>query len=288
MQILDLSDERLPTGSQLISKDVELTPAGGPETIEVYGFDREAFGITRILVSAFLDGTQLQGQEASAVEITAKNRTGRDTVFENVLAQSLQSLFQYRALQVPEVIDRNQSLQLEVAAKAVAGIPDTTDFRVTITLVGLNEEQLAGRRESIESQLGFMPERSWVYVPATEVPAGREKYPVELTTDPEGGFFRSFAASNAELSVNSAVRLETEDKNLAPSIRLDVLEDQFLTLPSPYTYEYRAFAPLYAEFSNFANSPVEHSFLADALNSKVLEAVGGLPGTRQSSSAERL
>lgn len=273
MQLLDLSAETLPPGDSMLSEEVSLTPADDPAQIEFYGFDREAFGVTRILLTTFIDSAALQGEENSAIELTLKNKTGTETVFSEVIGQSVAELFRFRALQVPEVISANQSLQVEVNATGAAGIASTTTHDVQVTLVGQGEAQLNARRSFLREQLGTVPERRFVYAPATEIPANTENQPVEVITDPVAGFFQNFAASNADLSVNGRFRLTTETETLVPEMRLDALQGQLLTLPSPYTYEFEPFRPLYAEFTNRQASAVDFSFLAEAFEEDVLERV---------------
>jgi len=274
MELLDLSGERLPFGNALLKKEVTLTPNDPPQQLEFFGLDRQEYGITRILLSVFINASTLSGQESSAVEIGMAKESGRQEMFGTVLGQSIQTLFRHRVMQVPEVIDRNQSLQVEVNAFGAAGIGGTVDHRVSVMLVGLSGEQLEARRSTLEDRLGFVPERRWAYAPSTSIPATTDHEPVEIITDSVPGFFKHYAAGNAELNINSLLRLESIEKELAPDMRLDILEDEYLTRETPYYYETEPFEPLNAEFSNLTGSSVRHSFLADSLHQDVLDAIG--------------
>jgi len=280
MQLFDFSggNERLPLANHSLAEEVTLTPGDDPQSIRFYGPDRGPFGITRMLLTVFIAGdTPLDGQEASGVTVTLKELSGQDTVFEDVIGQSIKSLFRFRSLQIPQVIQRNQFLEVTVNATGPLGIADDTEHRVQITLIGLRERQLEERRRQIRQRLGVdeIPERHWVYAPATEIPAQTKHEPVKLLTDPVDGFFRGYAASNEGLSVNSAVRLSTQSEDLAPSIRLDTLEGDYLTRPNRYTFQHKPFEPLYAEYTNRAATATRHSFLADALDQSVLDRLHG-------------
>jgi hypothetical protein len=273
MRLIDLSGERLPPGRAVRSEQVTLTPTDDPATLEFRGFDREPFGIVQILVSVFIDEATLEGQEASAIELSHYEKDGTSTVYENVIGQSVQDLFEERRLQVPQPIRSNRAHQIEVNATGAAGIADTTDHTVTVTLVGLDGRQYESRLQNLQNVYGEVPERRWVYAPAEEVPAQTEDYPLELIKDAEEGIFKSFAASNAGLSVNGKVRLVDENTDtLIPRIRLDAYRRQLLgPQRSLVTVPYRPFDPLFAEVSNEGFTAVDFSFLAEAIDRTYFE-----------------
>lgn len=274
MRLIDLTGERLPPGRAVRSEQVTLTPADDPVSLEFRGFDREPFGIVQVLVSVFIDEATLEGQEASAIELSQYEKSGTDTVYEDVIGQSVQDLFQERRLQVPQPIRSNSFHRIEVDATGAAGIADNTDHTITVTLVGLDGAQYEGRLQNLQSVYGEVPERRWVYAPSEEVPAQTEDYPLELVKDAKEGIFKSFAASNADLAVNGKVRLVDENTDtLIPRIRLDAYRRQLLggAQRSLVTVPYRPFDPLFAEVTNEAASAVDFSFLAEAIDRKHFE-----------------
>jgi hypothetical protein len=281
MQLIDLSTEQLPAESEILTQEVELTPGGGPETLRFRGLDGQAFGVTRILPSVFIDSTALQGQEASAVRLGFRPDDGTETWFEEVNAQAVQDLFRYRALQIPAVIERGCELEVDVLANGAAGVSDGTTHRVTVTLVGLSARQLEARRKTLRDAFGSVPERHWIFVGATEVAASTENVAADLLRDPEDLVFKMHAAANADFAVNGAYRIREETEIHFPRTRIDAARGGLLTLPPPFSIDVRQAAPVEVDFTNRQSSAVDFSFLADAVTRETFQAAQSLPDAQQ-------
>ncbi|AFJ21502.1 gp47 [Salisaeta icosahedral phage 1] len=235
--MIDFTDEQLP-GTNYTPSASGVAKANDKVSFEIYGLNKQRFGVTRMLVSTSDD---------DAIRVDVDTENGENTQFSKVLPEALQRFFADYQLPVPFVIKTTQFMKVTFTNTSAS------DVDVSVMVQGLKDDQLAVREQTLREKFGRLPSVEFAYGTA-EIGAGASLLPVDLFTPVGTWKTKRFAigttATGASVRKLSA-RLMKGNNTLKREVVLPLLRQQFENGQMevvPYTFE--NFAAVDVEVSN--------------------------------------